>query len=355
MNNCENGLENLYHTGITSDDPASSLTTSGVPCRTGAVTVDLAGPTSPAAGPSAIRMEVDEDDVEMGEPREDELERTNQGGGQGHEERTEMIMKEDGKGRFSRMCPNCGEWVGLGNSKGSQYTFGRHFLSEKCNDKAESKIREAELRETVAAFNVQQSGARGNIPPAERALSAPPSPSKDNREARARFNVITRGGRDPDNSDSDSVDWRVDTRAAQALAGGDARVNGCPGVLLLWPLESIYETYPWQVHSVDSPLNVEWTFIAVKGHGNSFWIRSNSCTARSLVENEPCLPCNRVNKHPKLETLRRRAAEDPQAHTPHGYLNNRQLRDLLELRAEQLRSANLTVSSQSNREVFGLS
>ncbi|KZP30074.1 hypothetical protein FIBSPDRAFT_884365 [Athelia psychrophila] len=75
MNNCENGLENLYYTGILSDAPVSSSTTSEA-CGTTAFTADLTGPTSPAVGPSEIRMETDEDGVEM---NGDGLESTDQG------------------------------------------------------------------------------------------------------------------------------------------------------------------------------------------------------------------------------------------------------------------------------------
>lgn len=90
-------------------------------------------------------------------------------------------LRQDENGRWSKLCPNCGEWRGLGDSKSSDYAFGRHFLSQNCKKIAKRKAREEAAREREIAFYERRSNqpVRWTTPPPQRASSAPPSSLAD--------------------------------------------------------------------------------------------------------------------------------------------------------------------------------
>ena len=122
MNNCQHGLENIHDTGRLTHDLQSQ------------------GPspitkTDPGLGRqhSRGRRSGDSRDADKENIKKHRREDASSGAisttttAQGEWDRAGI--EEDGRGKLSKLCPNYQKRIFLGNSRGSLYVFGKHFLS----------------------------------------------------------------------------------------------------------------------------------------------------------------------------------------------------------------------------------
>ena len=116
----------------------------------------------------------------------------------------------------------------------------------------------------------------------------------------------------------------------------------CADMCLDWPIGSLFESYPWQIHN--SPMDVPWSFFAICDNDMSFWVHSISCSKTVYKENATCLLCNRGTSSSCLLEVQAHARNKADLCIPHIYLNNLQLQDLVNSKPEQLNKAKLKVS-----------
>jgi hypothetical protein len=248
----------------------------------------------------------------------------------------------DDRGKFQKWCPNCETWIPLGSSKGSEYAFREHFLSQRCRKKAK---RIAQERRGGTAQGSYQSVTRsmGHDPSKStvmRGFSAPPSSPIQPRHTRA----LRRSEIDASADEDEEIDNIHHSSKPIGLDETDMVPEyKCAGVWLDWPVGSFYETYPWQVHN--SPMDVPWIFFAIQDHGVQFWVHSVSCSETVYIRNTTRLPCKQVNANPRLKELQERARSNPGPSMPYIYLTNLQLQDLLKQKVELLKTARLEVST----------
>ena len=62
----------------------------------------------------------------------------------------------------------------------------------------------------------------------------------------------------------------------------------CPGVNIPWAPGSVWATYPYQLHEIDS---IGWKPVAFIEDTNSIAICADNCTGSSVSQQLPCRPC----------------------------------------------------------------
>lgn len=96
----------------------------------------------------------------------------------------------------------------------------------------------------------------------------------------------------------------------------------CPGMMVRWEAGSIWDTYPYHQHA---SRNIGWTPIGYGQDDRSLLIRSDGCTApKTGSDGYPCNACLHVEHSSNFRKFVERSFE-VKDHTPHTYLNPKQL------------------------------
>jgi hypothetical protein len=104
----------------------------------------------------------------------------------------------------------------------------------------------------------------------------------------------------------------------------------CPGVMLDWAPGPIFSTYPWTTHlsKCTTELGFKPDRFTGEGDDTRIWLRSNDCTKLLVPGEDECPFCRAILDGKQIQALETRAEKAP-AHTPHQYLTQSQLIDLL--------------------------
>ncbi|VDC01702.1 unnamed protein product [Peniophora sp. CBMAI 1063] len=111
----------------------------------------------------------------------------------------------------------------------------------------------------------------------------------------------------------------------------------CPGILLEWPSGDFFRQYPWHRHGF-SPNELGYKFCGVEESGEQFYVRSNDCLRRALVDGGPCPRCDDIRADvARLSVM----AQHAQPHTRYEFRSYEQLRELLKDRDRTLNTFKL--------------
>ncbi|KAM5537691.1 hypothetical protein V8D89_008640 [Ganoderma adspersum] len=105
----------------------------------------------------------------------------------------------------------------------------------------------------------------------------------------------------------------------------DRPLPRCSKILLDWPCEKFFETYPFQHHRFMASA-LGYHFCLVEKNGTVFWVWANGCMCTWPTGEQACVSCINVReKVAQLATM----AHFALPHTNHAYLTHEQLRELL--------------------------
>lgn len=239
----------------------------------------------------------------------------------------EILWDNAGHNGTTRMrCPRCQTWVATGSRRVVLHSLRAHMGGNKC-------------RRTCATFVYRQE--RENAQNARRALFSSFSDRTPQPQAPVTINALA-----PESCRPSPVQWghltpvdfsgekyaygwesEDDTDLSSILPCADGlsgrssvipfagtssasvwpppstsvphptayRGLPCRGIPLDWPLDNIFQTYPWQRHSPDMP-SVGYHICAVEERGTKFRVRSDRCVMPILPEGGPCSSCLAVMK-----------------------------------------------------------
>lgn len=100
----------------------------------------------------------------------------------------------------------------------------------------------------------------------------------------------------------------------------------CPGIIAKWEAGSIWDTYPYHQHGMRK---LDWEPIGFDGNNQWIRLRSTYC-ALELPEGNVlcCQRCGAIQTSANFLKFQSQAAFAPD-HTPHAFLNQRQLQAVL--------------------------
>lgn len=281
------------------------------------------------------------------------------------------------RGKLEKLCPNCGEWVGLGG-KGATYSFHRHQDGERCRRTAGLKAL-ARVEEALSPHAASTS-FRPNLP----MLLTPPvsvypdlsdtSPAQDIPMAIASPSLsplVSLPPLPPERTSCVSPDamvldgFRVSSPLSippslPSIAPPTEQVLQitshpgfpnmakipCHGVRLKWEHGHPSKTYPFQYHDTD---DLKWSITTQRPPDpvDTIYLRSFSCTLFHDASTEACFECLGVPSSDKFRSLVLKSSKDPPPTMPWGYLSWEQISRRLRDRTDECRRYRKKVGSTS--------
>ncbi|KAM5529996.1 hypothetical protein V8D89_010026 [Ganoderma adspersum] len=253
-----------------------------------------------------------------------------------------------GDGYWHVRCNLCGTMVNTGNGRAQKTSaLATHRTGKLCKKFRWNPHLESPRVEAIARAQAQT--LRDVLLPPSPSPNAwsrflatgrparTPSPSPDDMDN--LFEVITphryRNTVYPGLESSDGSDMDVDTPiwlAPHSPPPLEHPPPRCPGILLDWPRDQFFESYPFQRHGFSASA-LGYHFCSVERNGSVFWVRSDSCSRVQPLGHAACTGCMSVReKVARLATM----AQFALPHTNHAYLTHEQLRELLRDRDQTL-------------------
>ncbi|KAG1737819.1 uncharacterized protein EDB91DRAFT_1054829 [Suillus paluster] len=117
----------------------------------------------------------------------------------------------------------------------------------------------------------------------------------------------------------------------------------CNGIILNWPVGTVFETYPWTQHEYGAK-SLGYNFCAVEKNGKTFRIRSHKCSGFAGEGEDACCTC-RSAQTTKAHLMIEERAHVALPHTPYLFLTHQQLCELLRATNKQLNKYKLKVNT----------
>lgn len=258
------------------------------------------------------------------------------------------IRWQDGKRQG--YCILCSEWIGLGQSKSFLYQFYRHSASASCQKMAQKKEREKTRKEEA---HLQEQYFTTRMSPQFRAASI--STTETDITSFSLSVMTHQSSPSPSTSPSSLFntplpppEWTSDhdepvTFESPEPTGLIPESSKCNGVILNWPVGTVFETYPWTQHEYGAK-SLGYNFCAVEKNGKTFRIRSHKCSGFEGEGEDACCTCHSAQTT-KARLMIEECAHVALPHTPYLFLTHQQLHELLRATNEQLNKYKLKVNT----------
>jgi len=263
---------------------------------------------------------------------------------------------------LEKLCPNCGEWVGLGG-KGSPYTFLLHQDGERC--RRTTKLKTLARAEEAPRLPIASASFEPNPLPTLASLSstqpifscsdvpttiAPPSSSP------LTFLPSLVPPETPCISPATPDAMALDTLQVPPIApflGQASPITSysefptaarvpCRGIQLKWECGRSSKTYPFQYHDTECPT---WSVMTRRPPDpDVIYLQSFSCALFHDTSTEACFECLKVPPSDKFQSLVLKASKDPAPTLPWGYLSWEQISKRLKDRTDECRRYRKKVS-----------
>jgi len=276
---------------------------------------------------------------------------------------------------LEKLCPNCGEWVGLGG-RGGTYSFDLHQEGRQCHRAGElkmlSRAEETHPRRFIPepvsghyphriseSSPVQAISPYPNIPMATTSPTfsplvslpplilpetpRPPPVTPETMELIPPFAPLL-----PCIPTSLPPIAQLLEQAPLITSNTGfptATTVPCRGVRLKWEYGPSSKTYPFQYHDTD---NLPWSVTTRRPPDpDVIHIQAFSCTLWHNASTEACSECLKVPSSDKFQSLVFKASTDPAPTMPWGYLSWKQLLKRLKEKTDECQQYYKKVSSTS--------
>lgn len=265
--------------------------------------------------------------------------------------------------RWEKLCPKCGEWVGIGQNK-NLYSYHIHLDGERCRQLAQAKAR-ARSKEALkhSAISTMESpierrpwdpfetSAQSIVPCSHvsTTVSSPLEPlsSLPSLVSPEPLFGATSGATTSDALHSPTLSLNSATLLLAALPPEhDLTTTGthnlptevgtpCYGTRVKWECGHPSKTYPFQYHDTGYPT---WSISTQRPpDANTIYLRSFSCALFHNPLTEACFECLKITSSNKFQSLVSRASKVPAPTVPWNYLSWEQLWRRLKERTDECR------------------
>ena len=294
---------------------------------------------------------------------------------------TQIRIRPGTNGRPEKLCPRCGEWIGLG-AKGNEYPFAVHQDGQQCHRDANLKAQTRAQTEAHRLSAASTSFGSTSIPPLSAtspisgSLSIQPIvPTSDVSIAATLPSLsplsflppLVLPEQNPCIHPTVPDEMALDTLQASSpypkipstsppnvlLQGQPSPITSstgfpavtkvpCYGVPVKWEYGCPTRTYPFHYHSMDHPM---WSVTTQRPpKPDIIFLRSFSCALFHDSSAEACFECLKLPPSDKFQSLALRASKDPAPTVPWEYLSREQLLRKLEDRTDECRRLRKRVS-----------
>lgn len=258
--------------------------------------------------------------------------------------------------RWEKMCPTCGEWVGIG-LKQNLYPFFVHLDGERCHQIAKVKAR-GRVGEAPSLSIIPMSDSSFKTSPqmfvpypdVPTAVASPsplaPSSMPSLIFPEESFRVLTAVPADPTAMDTPpALTSLPKTTALPTTAPQGEALPMCHGARVKWEHGHSSKTYPFQYHDTGYPT---WSVSTQRPPDvDIIYLQSFSCTLLHDPSAEACSECLKLPSSNKFQSLVLKASRDPAPTVPWNYLSWEQIWQRLKDRTNECRRYRKKVSSVS--------